>query len=54
MKRVANKGSYLKDGLKHLRPSRSQIISGAMMFSAGIITWAAVPNIFTSGTAPRQ
>lgn len=36
--------------LKHFKPSRSQLISGAMMLTAGALAFAAAPSLFTSGT----
>lgn len=36
--------------LKRFKPSRPQLISGAMMLTAGVLALAAAPTLFTSGT----
>ena len=36
--------------LERFKPSRSQIVGGALMLSAGMLALAAVPNIFSSGS----
>ena len=36
--------------LKRFKPNRSQLISGAMMLTAGVLALAAAPTVFTSGT----
>lgn len=36
--------------LERFKPSRAQFLSGALIFSAAMLAFAAVPNVFTSGT----
>ncbi|MBI5889572.1 MAG: hypothetical protein HZB47_02705 [Nitrosomonadales bacterium] len=36
--------------LARFKPSRAQIVSGALIFSAGMLAFAVVPNSFTVGT----
>jgi len=36
--------------LERFRPSRAQLLSGALIFSAAMLAFGAVPNVFTSGT----
>lgn len=36
--------------LERFRPSRAQFLSGALIFSAAMLAFGAVPNVFTSGT----
>lgn len=35
--------------LARFKPSRAQFLSAALIFSAGMLAFAAVPNVFTSG-----
>jgi Chaperone of endosialidase len=40
----------IKEILKLFKPSRSQLIGGAIILSSGLIAYAAVPHAFTGGT----